>query len=140
MKKLITPNLSKFTLAAVLLTIIFRIGLSTAITNQITIVIILSAVLYGILMWLNGSYFGKKEYEHLPIYDIGFRFHLATFLAHNVVSILWFSLAFQSKYENIKVIYTTALLWSIFLIIHLVYYLSIRKSTINNLNKEDLFE
>lgn len=140
MKKLITPNLSKFTLAAVLLTIIFRIGLSTAITNQITIAIILSAVLYGILMWLNGSYFGKKEYEHLPIYDIGFRFHLATFLAHNVVSILWFSLAFQSKYENIKVIYTTALLWSIFLIIHLVYYLSIRKSTINNLNKEDLFE
>ncbi len=140
MKSLITPNLIKFTLATIILTIIFRIGLSTSITNKMTIAVIVCSIVYGILMWFNGSYFGRKDYEYLPIYDIGFRFHLSTFLTHNVVSILWFVFSFESKYENIKVIYITALIWSVFLIIHLIYYLSVRKSSIKNLDKEDLFE
>lgn len=140
MKSLITTTLIKFTVATLILTILFRIGLSTSITNGAMIAVILSAVVYAISMWLNGSYFGRKEYEYLPIYDIGFRFHLSTFIAHNLVSILWFVFGFESKYENINTIYITALIWSVFLIIHLVYYLSIRKSSINNLDKEDLFE
>jgi hypothetical protein len=140
MKTLITANLLKFTLATVILTIVFRIGLSTSINNKMTLAVILCSIVYGILMWFNGSYFGRKEYEYLPIYDIGFRFHLSTFLVHNLISILWFVFAFESKYENIKIIYITALIWSAFLFIHLIYYLSIRKSSINNLDKEDLFE
>ena len=140
MKSLITQNLIKFTITTIILTILFRIGLSTSITNELTLAVILSAIIYAILMFINGSYFGRKEYEYLPIYDIGFRFHLSTFLAHNAVSILWFVFGFESKYENIKVIYITALIWSIFLIIHFAYYLSVRKSTIRNLDKEDIFE
>ena len=140
MKTLITPNLLKFTLTTVILTIIFRIGLSTSITNKMIIAVIISAVVYAILMWFNGSYFGRKENEYLPIYDIGFRFHLSTFLAHNVVSVLWFVFGFESHYENIKTIYITALIWSVFLILHLVYFLYVRKSSIKNLDKDDLFE
>lgn len=140
MKTLITNNLLKFTLVTIILTIVFRIALTTSITNKMTIAVILSAIIYAILMWFNGRYFGKKEFEYLPIYDIGFRFHLFTFIAHNLVSILWFVFGFESKYENIKVIYITSIIWSIFLIIHLIYYLSIRKSSIKNLDKENLFE
>ena len=140
MKTLITNNLLKFTLVTIILTILFRIALSTSITNKMTLGVIICSILYGILMWFNGRYFGRKEYEYLPIYDIGFRFHLFTFLAHNLVSVLWFVFAFESKYENIKVIYITALIWSVFLIIHLIYYLSVRKSSIKNLDKENLFE
>ena len=140
MKSLITPNLIKFTLATILLTIIFRVGLSISITNKIVVASTICAIIYGVLMWYNGSYFGRKEHEYLPIYDVGFRFHLSTFLAHNVVSILWFVFAFQSKYENIKVIYFTALIWAVILVIHLIYYFSVRKSSIKNLDKEDLFE
>ncbi|MGB0932991.1 MAG: hypothetical protein ACPGU5_01840 [Lishizhenia sp.] len=140
MKTLITNNLLKFTLGTVVLTVLFRIILSTSITNQISLGIIFCSVSYGLLMWFNGRYFGRKEYENLPIYDIGFRFHLFTFLGHNLVSILWFAFSFESKYENINVIYTTALIWLVILVIHFVYYLSIRKSTIKNLDKENLFE
>lgn len=140
MKTLITPNLLKFTLTTVILTIFFRLGLSTSITNKMIIAVILSAVIYAVLMWLNGRYFGRKEYEYLPIYDIGFRFHLSTFFSHNLVSIFWFVFGFESHYENITTIYMTALIWSVFLIIHFVYFLSIRKSTIKNLDKENLFE
>tara|TARA_B110000240_G_C13508215_1_gene457537 strand:+ start:2985 stop:3407 length:423 start_codon:yes stop_codon:yes gene_type:complete len=140
MKSLITSNLIKFTFATAVLTIIFRIGLSTSINNKMIAAVIICSIVYGILMWLNCSYFGRKEYEYLPIYDIGFRFHLSTFLVHNIISIVWFVFGFESKYENIEVIYITALIWSTFLIIHLIYYLSIKKSSIKNLDKEDLFE
>ena len=140
MKNLVTSNLIKFTLVAFLLTIIFRIGLSTSITNKIIIGAIMSALIYAVLMWLNGSYFGKKEYDYLPIYDVGFRFHVSTFFAHNIISILWFKLGFESKYENISITYNIAIIWSIFLITHLIYYISVRKSNIKNIHKEDLFE
>lgn len=140
MKKLITPNLLKFTLTTAILTIIFRIGLSTSITSKMIIAVVISALVYAIFMWFNGFYFGKKEYEYLPIYDIGFRFHLSTFLAHNLISVLWFVFGFESPYENIYTIYTTASIWSVFLIFHLVYFLYVRKSSIKNLDKEDLFE
>lgn len=140
MKILITSNLLKFTLTTIILTTVFRLALSTSITNKMIIAVILSAVIYAILMWFNGRYFGKSEYEYLPIYDIGFRFHFSTFITHNLVSIFWFVFGFESHYENIKTIYITALIWSVFLITHFVYFLSIRKSTIKNLYKEDLFE
>ena len=140
MKTFITKNLLKFTLTTIILTIIFRIGLSTSISNKMTLAIIFCAIIYGILMWFSGKYFGKKEYEYLPIYDIGFRFHLSTFLTHNIISILWFQFSFESKYENIGVIYSTTIIWSIFLIIHMIYYLSVRKSSIKNLDKDNLFE
>lgn len=140
MKTLITPNLLKLTFTTVILTILFRLGLSTSITHKMLVPVVLCAVVYFILMWINGRYFGIKEYEQLPIYDVGFRFHLSTFIAHNAISLLWFAFGFQSKYENINVIYITALIWSVILIVHFVYFLSIRKSSIKNLHKDDLFE
>jgi hypothetical protein len=76
----------------------------------------------------------------LPIYDIGFRFHLVTYLTHNIVSVVWFKIGFESRYENMSIIYTTALIWSVFLIMHFLYYLSARKSSIKNLKKNELFE
>ena len=140
MKNLLTPNLVKFTLLICVLTILFRVALSSFITNKMIVPLILTSIVYGILMWISGSYFGKKDYEYLPIYDIGFRFHLATFVTHNLVSILWFTFGFQSKYESVKIIYMTAGIWSIFLLVHLIYYLSARQSSVNDLDREDLFE
>ncbi len=140
MKTLITPNLIKFTCTAVILTIIFRFALSTSITNETVIFVILSSMIYGILMWFNGRYFGRKEYENIPIYDVGFRFHLSTFIAHNLVSVLWFVLGYESHYESIKIVYLIATIWLLILIIHFFYFLSSRKESIKGLDKEDLFE
>lgn len=140
MKNLLTANLLKFTLSAIVLTILFRIALSSFITNKMIGALLISAIAYGILMWISGYFFGKKDYENLPIHDVGFRFHLATFLAHNLISILWFTFGFQSKYEDIGIIYLTAGIWGVFLLAHFIYYLSMRKSTVNNLGREDLFE
>lgn len=138
--KTITPFLLKFALTALILTIIFRYFLSYGIENKSSIIITFSAIIYGVSMFISGWIFGKKDGEYLPIFDVGFRFHLTTYLIHNIISELWFIFGFNSHYEKIGTIHSTAIIWGIFLIIHFIFFLWARKNSINNLNKEDLFE
>ena len=100
--KTLTPYLLRFALAAVVLTIIFRYFLSYGIEIQTKTIIISSAIIYGISMFSSGLYFGKKDGEYLPIFDVGFRFHLATYVIHNGISLLWIGLGFGSKYEKLE--------------------------------------
>ena len=138
--KAITSFLLKFALVASVLALIFRYFLSYGIENKSPMIIIISSVLYGVAMFTNGFYFGKKDGEYLPIYDVGFRFHFTTYLIHNAISELWFVFGYNSRYEKIEVIHATAIIWGLFLIIHFIFFLRTRKNTINSLNKEDLFE
>lgn len=138
--KTITPYLLRFAFVAIILTIIFRYFLSYGIENQSTIIIILSGMIYGISMFISGWIIGKKDGEYLPIFDVGFRFHFTTFLVFSVVSELWFILGFNSRYEKIETVHITILIWSILLLIHFIAYLWARKNSINNLDKNDLFE
>ena len=138
--KTITPYLLRFALTTTLLTIVFRFFLSYGIENQSGIIITTSAVTYGLLMFATGWYFGRKDGEYLPIYDVGFRFHLTTYLIHNGISVLWLGLGFGSKYENLSVSIMVAIYWGIFLLLHFIFYIWARKNSIENLDKEDLFE
>ncbi len=138
--KTITPYLLRFALTATVLTIIFRYFLSYGIEKQFGIIIIISAAAYGLLMFAFGWYFGRKDGEYLPIYDVGFRFHLTTYLIHNGLSLLWIGLGFGSKYENLNVSIMVAIYWGVFLLIHFIFFLWARKNSINNLDKEDIFE
>ena len=140
MKSIISTNLLKFIITTTLLTIVFRFFLSMSITNKAMVPLMLSALIYGLAMWFNGKYFGKKDYDELPIYDIGFRFHVATFVTHNLISILWFVAGLASVNESIQTNYIIVSSWAVGLVIHLFYYISTRRSAIKNLNKDDLFE
>lgn len=135
-----TINLVKFAVAAGVLTIVFRILLSIGIENRSKVIIGASAIFYFSAMFLSGWFFGKKEYLHLPIHDVGFRFHLTTYLAYIILSELWFLLNFNHKSETISTIHVTAAIWGVFLLCHFIYYLYIRKNTINHLDKEELFD
>ena len=138
--KTITHGLLKFAIATTILILLFRYLLTYGIENKSGFIVIFSAMFYAITMYLAGTTFGKKDREYLPFYDVGFRFHLVTYTIHNLISELWFVLGFNSKYENSVVIHTSAKIWGIFLIIHLLYFLWIRKNSIYDLDKEDLFE
>ncbi|MCC7332748.1 MAG: hypothetical protein IT232_09085 [Flavobacteriales bacterium] len=138
--KTITPYLLRFALAVTVLTIIFRYFLSYGIEKQSGIIIAISAATYGLLMFASGWYFGRKDGEYLPIYDIGFRFHLTTYLIHNGISLLWIGFGLGSKHENLSVSIMAAVLWGISLLIHFAFFLWARKNSINNLDKEDIFE
>lgn len=138
--KTITPNLVKFAITASLVTILFRFALTFGIESKSNFLVILFSLLYALAMFVSGWTFGKKDREYLPIYDVGFRFHITTYLIHNIVSELWFALNFNSKFENISVIHSTAIIWGAFLFGHFLFFLWTRKNSINNLDKEDLFD
>lgn len=138
--KTVTPFLVKFAIVATFLTLFFRYFLSYGITNESAVIITISASVYGALMFISGWYFGKKEGQYLPIYDTGFRFHLTTYLVFNLISVGWFLLGLNSKYEKISVVYTTAVIWGVILLVHFILFLKGRKNAINHLDKYDLFE
>jgi hypothetical protein len=140
MKTSITPYILRFTFVATVLTIAFRYFLSYGIENKMTVTIALSAILYAICMFIFGWYFGKKSGEFLPIIDAGFRFHLTTYIVYNLISELWFVFGFNSHYEKIFIIHTTALYWGIFLLLHFMFCLWARKNSINGLDINDLLE
>jgi len=138
--KLITSNLLKFAFFFALGTILFRFGLSWAITNHTVFEMWVFAVLYFIFNYSIGWFFGKKDYESFPLYDIGFRFHLVTYVEFNIIAKLWFLFGLQSRFENVKVVHQIALFWGIFLLLHFIIYLFTRKNAIKGLSKSDIFE
>ena len=138
--KTITRFLLGFALTISVLTITFRYFLSYGIDNKSTIIVVLSAILYFIGMFISGWFFGKKDGDYLPIYDVGFRFHFTTFFIFNLISELWFVFGFNSSYEKVRYIHLTAIIWGVFLLFHFVMYLRAKRKSIDNLDKEELFD
>jgi hypothetical protein len=138
--KLFTSNQLKFAGTLALLTVAFRFGLSALLDHKEFSPVWVIAVLYGVLIFIAGWIFGKKDHESIPLYDIGFRFHLTTYIVYNILSELWFMLGFHSQYENIKVIHLTVFIWGICIVIHFIFFLISRKDTIKGLEKSEIFE
>lgn len=138
--KLITPSLLKFTATILALTILFRHFLSASIAVHSSGRIIVTAVVYGLCMFLSGFYFGGKESRRLPISDVGFRFHLATYIVVIGVSELWFVLGLNAPGETVTGTNYTALIWGVLLVLHFVYFLIARRHTIKYIDKRELFE
>jgi len=140
MKTLKTSSLFWFAAVAICLTIAFRFFLSYGIDNKIALLVNLNAIVYGLLMFGAGWYFGKKEAEYLPVSDIGFRFHLATYIIYNLISQTWFVAGFNSVYEKQSLVHMTMIIWGGFLLLHFIVFLLTRKNTIKGLHKNDIFE
>lgn len=138
--KVVTKNLLYFAVLFFIGAILFRYALSYSIEYRMFLQVWGVGLAYFFYNFFIGWYFGKRDYEDLPLYDIGFRFHFTTYLLHNSVSLMWFHMGFQSKYESISVVYLTALFWGIGLLIHYALYLRARRNTINGINREDIFE
>ncbi len=138
--KSLTVNQLKFAGILITITLAFRFGLSALLENMQFIWAWLLAAVYSISIFAAGWVFSKKDYESLPLYDIGFKYHLITYLVCNVIAEVWFLLGFQSSFESIKSVHLTALFWGIGLIIHLIFYLFARKDSIKGIEKSDIFD
>jgi len=68
MKTSITKPLVQFVLVTTLLTILFRISLSELLNNQMWSLVFIPPVIYFILMYVSGRFFGIKEYEYFRQY------------------------------------------------------------------------
>ena len=140
MKITITKPLVQFILVTTLLTILFRISLSELLNKQLWNLVFIPPVIYFILMYVSGRNFGIKEYEYLPIGDIGFRFHVSTFIVFFTVSYSMYYLEYMSNSEPRDILDTTLFIWGTLLFTHFVFYQKSRRNNIKGINKEDIFE
>jgi hypothetical protein len=138
--KALTKNLVNFSIFFFMGTVVFRYCLSNCIENRYTYLLWVTSLTYFFFNLFIGRRFGKQDYETLPLYDIAFRFHLATYTIFNGVSVLWFFMHFNSHFEDISGVFITAAYWGIGLSIHFISYLVAGKHTINGIDKEDIFE
>ncbi|MEN5436578.1 hypothetical protein ABE545_23305 [Sphingobacterium faecium] len=112
--KSITKNVLLYAIVALLLTITFRYCLSSVLEAKEYTLISLIAIAYGISMFASGWYFGNKDRKDLELHDIGFRFHLVTYIIFNAISEIWFLLGFNSTNEQVYGTQLTAwIYWSI---------------------------
>jgi hypothetical protein len=138
--KTITKNLIAFSIGLVVFTVAFRFSLSFMLQNRLFSNAWIVAITYGVLIFIIGWIFGKKDKINLPLYDIGFRFHLATYIICNLIAEIWYLMDLQSEYENIRAVHLTAIFWGIVLLIHFIIYLFTRKNAIKGLKKSEIFE
>ncbi len=138
--KFFTKNLLWFSICLFILTIGLRYGLSTMLTGRMFTAVWFLAAGYAIIVFVAGYQFGRKDNENLPLFDIGFRFHLATYIICNVIAEGWFFMGFNSQYEQIRTVHLTALFWGLALLVHFIFYLVTRKQAIRGIHKEELFE
>ncbi len=138
--KTITKNLLYFSISLVVLTIIFRFLLSSMLQHREFNYVIFVAVAYGVVVFIIGAIFGRRDRIHLPLYDIGFRFHLATYLICNLIGEIWYLTGMQSEYENIRVVHLTILYWGIGLLLHFIIYLITRRHAIKGIKRTEIFE
>ena len=140
MKTTITKSLIQFITLTTFLTVIFRISLSEFLNEQLWSFVFIPPLIYFILMYVSGRYFGIKEYKYLPIGDIGFRFHVSTFIVFLIVSYLMYYLGYMSNSEPRGILDITISIWGIFLIIHMILFFKSKNDNIMGINKEDIFD
>jgi len=138
--KIISRNLLLFALLLLIYTVLFRYGLSSLLIVEKWVWVIVIAVLYGAIIFVTAWMTGKRDGMNNFLFDAGFRWNLTTFIVWGAASEAWFLLGFHSAHESIRVVHITLLIWSGFLILHLILFLILRRRTIKGVHKTNIFE
>ncbi len=136
--KALTIRLGEFAISAFVLTVLFRYALNLTIGANSVIGTTSCSIVYFCLMYLTGWYFGKKEEIESEIPDIGFRFHLVTYLLCMGIGFGAYYLGWNT--ESFSAMTMAAASWGIGLSIHSIFYLIERRKWIKGYAKEDIFQ
>ena len=140
MKKYITKNLLIHAFVLAISSFLFRVFISWALSNEYFTGVWFIAALYCLSVYLLIWKFSVLDKKILPIYDLGFRFHLVTYIVWVVISYLWFSFGNISSHENMNQVHISSLYWLLTLIVHFCIYLFSRRKTIKGLKKTEIFD
>ena len=139
MKYIFTKNILYFARDTLILAILFRYFLTLAISNKLFLYTWLNAAVYFSICFFLGYYYGRKEYKEIPLANSGLRFHITTYLVHNLVAYSWIYFDFIVPSEKNSIHYT-ALFWGIGLFVHIVSYFMFKNKSIKGISSEDVFE
>jgi len=138
--KIVSRNLLIFALLLLIYTVLFRYGLSRLLEAELWVWVIVIAVAYGAMIFATAWTTGKRDGMNNFLFDAGFRWNLTTFFVWGAASEAWFLLGFHSVYESIRVVHVTLLIWSGFLILHLILFLILHRRTIKGVHKTNIFD
>ena len=138
--KIISRNLLLFAFLLLVYTVAFRYGLGALLTAEKWAWVVIISVAYGALIFVTAWMTGKRDGINNFLFDAGFRWNLTTFIVWGIASEAWFLLGLHSAYESIRVVHITLLIWSGFLVLHLILFLILRKRTIKGVHKTNIFE
>ncbi|MDF1573974.1 MAG: hypothetical protein P1P86_02110 [Bacteroidales bacterium] len=138
--KIVSRNLLLYALLLFIYTVLFRFGLSSLLAVERWIWVIFISVAYGAIIFVSAWMTGKRDGINNFLFDAGFRWNLTTFIVWGITSEAWFLLGFHSAYESIRIVHITLLIWSGFLILHLILFLILRRRTIKGIHKTNIFE
>ena len=138
--KIISRNLLLYALLLLIYSVLFRFGLSTLLTAEKWLLVVLISVAYGAAIFFTAWTTGKRDGMNNFLFDAGFRWNLTTFIVWGAASEAWFLLGFHSVHETIRVVHITLLIWSGFLFLHFILFLILRRRTIKGVHKSDIFE
>ena len=136
--KALTIRLEQFAICALVLTVLFRYTLDLCIEANNVIGTTTCSIVYGGLMFLVGWYFGTKDAKENEVHDIGFRYHLVTY-------ILCIGIGYGVHYwgwhaESLRAMTITAISWGIGLLVHFIFYLIEQRKTIKGYAKDEIFQ
>jgi L-asparagine transporter-like permease len=138
--KYITKNLLIHSVIFLLASFLFRYLMSWSLSkgyfNGVWIVSAVYFLTLTVMIWR----FSILDKKHLPLYDLGFRFHVATFIVWLLVSLIWFEFGSISAHEHIIQVYIASIIWLVILLIHFIVYRLTRKKSFKGLKKSDIFD
>ena len=136
--KALSLRLGQFAVCALLVTAMFRYALNLCIGKESMLAAVSCSVIYFCLMYYIGYYFGGKDAVENGYHDIGFRFHLATYVICIGVGIGAYCIGWYT--EPLKAMAITAISWGFGLLIHFIFFLIAQKSTIKGYAREEIFQ
>lgn len=136
--KTLTLRLGQFAIGGFIVTFLFRYILNLCIGIESVFATILCSIVYFFIMFLIGWYFGSKEAKETDIHDIGFRFHLVTFILCIGIGFISYHIGWNT--ESLISMKIAAISWGIGLLIHFFFYIIAQKNSIKGYAKDEIFE
>jgi len=130
-----TKNLKYFSGLTLIFSAVFFHNLYSALQTQSFNNIWIFAILYGAILFSTGLFLGYKDSVRKSRADLGFQYHLMTFIIVNGIGIPWMFISIGLKTETLLSATIQFISWGIGLFIH--YYFSSR--SMKGMNKEEVF-
>ena len=134
--KTMTVNQKYFGILALIFSIAFFYSLHSALKTEVYDNIWLYAISFGVLLFVSGLILGYNDSVRKSRKDLGFQYHLTTFIIVNIVGIPWLFLVMGFNINSVVNAIFQCIGWGLGLFLH--YYLS--SKSIKGINKAELFD
>ncbi len=138
--KIFSKNYLIFLALILVYTILFRYTLGSFLAVEKYGWVIAVACIYGFLMGFTGWFTGIREGRANFLFDAGFRWSLGTYLVFGIVSMAWVHIPIKPWSGSAWNVHIALIIWGFFVLMHLLFFLLLRRRTIKGVHKADIFE